>query len=148
MSAATVQTTQRTARDGVAPMPPAAPAPPASVAFKFTQTETFAPLLKRLGLSLLVTTYQANKLLVLREQRGGISALVRTFERPMGVAADDRRIALGTANQVWQFRNAPDLAPRVQPNNTHDGCFVPRSSHVTGDRSEERRVGKEWRSRW
>ena len=133
MSAAAVKKTQRTERDGVAPKPSATPAPPASVAFKFTQTETFAPLLKRLGLSVLVTTYQANKLLVLREQRGGISALVRTFERPMGVAADARRIALGTASQVWQFRNAPDLAPRVQPNNTHDGCFVPRASHVTGD---------------
>jgi hypothetical protein len=32
-----------------------------------------------------VTTYQANKLLVLREQQGGLSILVRTFARPMGV---------------------------------------------------------------
>jgi hypothetical protein len=27
----------------------------------------------------------------------------------MGLAADPRRIALGTRDQVWQFRNVPDL---------------------------------------
>jgi len=107
--------------------------PPAPVEFHFTQSETFPQLLKQLGASLLVTTYQANKLLVLRERQGGISILVRSFERPMGVAADARRIALGTRDQVWQFHNAPDIATRIEPPGTHDACFLPRSSHVTGD---------------
>src|SRR5439155_18913285 len=106
---------------------------PAPVAFNYTQSETFAPLLKHLGVSVLVTTYQANKLLVLREQQGGLSILVRSFERPMGLAVDPRRIALGARDQVWQFRNAPDLAPQVEPAGQHDACFIPRSSHVTGD---------------
>jgi uncharacterized protein (TIGR03032 family) len=34
---------------------------------------------------------------------------------------------------VWTFRNAPDIAPRVEPVGQHDACFLPRSSHVTGD---------------
>lgn len=106
---------------------------PAAVTFHFTQSDSFAPLLKQLGVSLLVTTYQANKLLVLRERQGGLSILVRTFERPMGLAADARRIALGARDSVWQFRNAPDIAPRVEPAGAHDACFLPRSSHVTGD---------------
>jgi uncharacterized protein (TIGR03032 family) len=83
--------------------------------------------------SLLVTTYQANKLLVLREQAGGLSILVRSFERPMGLAADSRRIALGTRDCVWHFRNAPDIAPQVEPLGAHDACFIPRASHITGD---------------
>ncbi len=107
--------------------------PPAPVAFHYTQSDSFAPLLKRLGISLLVTTYQANKLLVIREQQGGLSILVRSFERPMGLAADPRRIALGTRDQVWTFRNAPDIAPKVEPAGAHDACFIPRSSHFTGD---------------
>jgi uncharacterized protein (TIGR03032 family) len=106
---------------------------PAAVAFNFSQSDSFAPLLRQLDLSLLVTTYQANKLLVLREQRGGLSILVRTFDRPMGVAVDRTRIALGTRDQVWQFRDAPDVAPQVDPPGTHDACFLPRASHVTGD---------------
>jgi len=107
--------------------------PPAPVAFDFTQSDSFAPLLKHLGASLLVTTYQANKLLALREQQGGVSILVRSFDRPMGLAVDGKRIALGTRDQVWQFQNAPDLAPKVEPVGVHDACFLPRSSHVTGD---------------
>ena len=51
----------------------------------------------------------------------------------MGLAVDARRLALGTRNQVWFLRNAPDIAPRVEPAGQHDACFLPRSCHVTGD---------------
>jgi hypothetical protein len=80
-----------------------------------------------------VTTYQANKLLVVRAAQGGLSTLVRTFERPMGLAVDGRRMALGTRDQIWFLRNAPDIAPRIEPAGLHDACYLPRSSHVTGD---------------
>src|SRR5215207_8487699 len=121
--------TQSTPPPQPAPLPPR----PEPVAFNYTQSESFAPLLKQLGVSLMVTTYQANKLLVMREHFGGLSILVRSFERPMGLAVDHRRIALGTRDQVWTFRNAPDLAPQVEPVGLHDACFIPRASHVTGD---------------
>ena len=51
----------------------------------------------------------------------------------MGIAADARRLALGTRDQIWQFRNAPDIAPQLPPAGTHDACYLPRSSHVSGD---------------
>lgn len=113
--------------------PDAAPVPPGAVAFHYAQTDGFAPLLQQLGASLLVSTYQANKLLVVRAAGSGLSALVRTFDKPMGVAADARRVALGTRDRIWFLRNAPDVAPRVEPAGQHDACFVPRSCHVTGD---------------
>ncbi|HET6573302.1 MAG TPA: TIGR03032 family protein [Fimbriiglobus sp.] len=105
----------------------------AAVEFHYTQTESFVELLHQLGVSLLVSTYQANKLLVARAQRGGLSTLVRTFDRPMGVAVSGPRFTLGTRNQVWEFRDAPDIAPRVEPVGQHDACYLPRSCHVTGD---------------
>ena len=113
--------------------PSASPAAPAAVEFRYTQTDSFVALLQQLGASLLVSTYQANKLLVARAAGGGLSMLVRTFDRPMGLAVDGRRLALGTRNQVWFLRNAPDIAPRVEPAGQHDACFLPRSCHVTGD---------------
>ena len=116
------------------PVSTVAPGPAtAAVEFRYTQTESFVELLHQLGASLLVSTYQANKLLVVRAQRTGISTLVRTFDRPMGLAVARDRLALGTRNQVWLLRNAPDIAPRVEPVGTHDGCYLPRSCHVTGD---------------
>jgi uncharacterized protein (TIGR03032 family) len=117
----------------VAAVPARAPAAPAAVEFRYTQTAGFPALLRELGASLAITTYQANKLLVARASGDGLSMLVRTFDRPMGLAAGGGRLALGTRNQVWTFRDAPDLAGRVEPAGTHDACYLPRSSHVTGD---------------
>src|SRR5215212_3427835 len=121
------------AKRGDPSTPSASPAAPVAVELRYTQTESFVELLHRLGASLLVSTYQANKLLAVRAGGGGLSTLVRTFDRPMGLAAAGGRIALGTRTQVWFLRDAPDLAPRVEPAGLHDACFVPRSSHVTGD---------------
>jgi uncharacterized protein (TIGR03032 family) len=107
--------------------------PPAPIEFHYRQDESFVDVLQQLGASLLVSTYQANKLLAVRAQESGLSTLVRTFDRPMGIAVDAQRIALGTRNQIWFLRNAPDIALRVAPAGMHDACYVPRSSHVTGD---------------
>ena len=82
---------------------------------------------------MLVSTYQANKLLVVRATQGGLSTLVRTFDQPMGFAVDAQRLTIGTRKEVWVLRNAPGIAPRVEPIGQHDGCYLPRSCHVTGD---------------
>jgi uncharacterized protein (TIGR03032 family) len=113
-------------RDGSAPAP-------AAVALRYTQTESFPALLSQMGASLLVTTYQANKVLVVRAAGAGLSTLVRTFDRPMGIAVAGRRLAIGTRSQIWNLRDAPDIAPRVEPTGTHDACYLPRLCHVTGD---------------
>jgi uncharacterized protein (TIGR03032 family) len=72
-------------------------------------------------------------LLAVRASGQGLSTLVRTFDKPMGLAVDSRRLAIGTRKEIWFLRNAPDIAPRVEPAGQHDACFLPRSSHVTGD---------------
>jgi uncharacterized protein (TIGR03032 family) len=106
---------------------------PSPVELHYVQTDSFVALLHSLRASLLVSTYQANKLLVVRAAENGLSTLVRTFDRPMGLALNGLGLALGTRNQIWFFRNAPDIAPRVEPAGQHDACYLPRSCHVTGD---------------
>ena len=113
--------------------PSASPAAPAAVEFRYTQTDGFAALLQQLGASLLISTYQANKLLVARAAGAGLSMLVRTFDRPMGLAVEAQRLTIGARNQIWFLRNASDIAPRVEPAGLHDACYLPRSCHVTGD---------------
>ena len=51
----------------------------------------------------------------------------------MGLTVDVRRLTIGTRNQIWFLRNAPDIAPQLEPVGMHDACFIPRNSHVTGD---------------
>jgi uncharacterized protein (TIGR03032 family) len=101
--------------------------------FRSVNSPGFAHLLENLGISLLVTTYQAGKLMAIRSRGGRISTLLRSFERPMGLAVHGQRFALGTRHQLWLFRNASDIAPQIEPVGTHDACFLPRMSYVTGD---------------
>jgi uncharacterized protein (TIGR03032 family) len=98
-------------------------------------SEGFPELLRELGISLLVTTYQAGKLVIVRDQDGKLNTHYRNFLRPMGLALsrNGARLAVGSAIQLWEFEDVPDVAPRVEPKGTHDACFLPRSSHVTGD---------------
>lgn len=101
--------------------------------FRFVFSEGLAPLLNQLGISLLVTTYQAGKLMAVRSAEGRLSTLMRSFEQPMGLALDGTRLAVGTRNAVWFLRNATDIAPQLEPRGKHDACFIPRSCHITGN---------------
>lgn len=112
---------------------PSRPQPPPPVEFRYVQSDSFVALLHELRATLLISTYQANKLLAVRASGQGLSTLVRTFDRPMGLAVKDSRLALGTRKEVWFLRNAPDIAPQIEPVGQHDACFLPRMSHVTGD---------------
>lgn len=118
------------------PLPPrnrTEPVPPEP--FRASHTDGFPDLLRSLGVSLLVTTYQAGKLVMVREQAGRLNTHFRTLAAPMGLAltAAADRLAVGTSFQVWDFRNVPEVAARVEPKGAHDACFLPRASHVTGD---------------
>src|SRR6516164_1947245 len=97
-------------------------------------TANFPALLRQLGASLLVTTYQAGRLVIVRDEGDHLNTHYRAFPSPMGLALADggARLAIGTAMQVWEFRDVPAVAGRLEPAGTHDACFLPRRSHVTG----------------
>ncbi len=123
-------------------------------------TPNFPALLRQLGASLLVTTYQAGKLVMVRDEGDHLNTHFRTFKAPMGLALADggAKLAIGTTSQVWEFRDVPDVARRLRrkdeggrmkdeesgapssdssfilhPSSFHDACYLPRSSHVTGN---------------
>jgi uncharacterized protein (TIGR03032 family) len=101
---------------------------------RYEYSRNLAPLLAHLGASLVVSTYQAGKLVVVGvDQQGALALSFHNFERAMGVAVRPDRLAVGTQSQVWFLRSAPDLAPRLAPAGRHDACFLARSSHMTGD---------------
>jgi uncharacterized protein (TIGR03032 family) len=98
-------------------------------------TPNFPALLRQLGASLLVTTYQAGKLVMVRDEGDHLNTHYRSFQSPMGLALADggSRLAIGTTLQVWEFRDIPSVASRLELAGRHDACFLPRSSHVTGN---------------
>ncbi|MEF8754851.1 MAG: TIGR03032 family protein [Accumulibacter sp.] len=112
--------------------PSAADARPANP-FRYVVSPGFAGTLERLRGTLLLTTYQAGKLMAVRAHTGRVSTLLRTFDRPMGLALTGDKLALGTRNAVWFLRNARDIAPQLDPPGAFDACFTPRQCHITGD---------------
>jgi uncharacterized protein (TIGR03032 family) len=51
----------------------------------------------------------------------------------MGIVADQNRLTIGGANTVWEYRNMPAVAKKLEPAGKHDACYLPRRIHVTGD---------------
>jgi uncharacterized protein (TIGR03032 family) len=96
-------------------------------------TTSFPALLEQLGASVLVSTYQAGKLVVVRADGGRLNTHFRTFQLPMGLAGDGSRLTIGTQCEVLEFRNQPAVAAKLPPAGKHDACFLPRAGHVTGD---------------
>ncbi len=108
--------------------PDAAPSPLRSV-----HTTNLPAILDHLQSSLLVTTYQAGKLVVVRANGELLNTHFRAFNKPMGMAVGRGRLAIGTAVDVWEFRNVPAVTAKLEPPNKHDAVYLPRSAHVTGD---------------
>jgi uncharacterized protein (TIGR03032 family) len=94
---------------------------------------SFPPLLRQLGISLLVSTYQAGKLLVVRADGEVLNTLCRDFASPMGVAEHQGQLFLGTRHHVWGYVNHPCVVPTLTPPGRYDACYLPRKALVTGD---------------
>ncbi len=102
-------------------------------AFGSQHTSTFPEFLSKTGISLLVSTYQAGKLIMLRHQDGILNTHFVNMEKPMGVALQENHLTIGSAFQVTHYYNMPDVAPKVEPINSHDSCYLPRETHITGN---------------
>jgi len=105
---------------------------PAQEVLASVHTTGFPDLLRQLGGCLLISTYQAGKLVILRPDGTSINTHFRGFNRPMGMASDGERLALGTQIEVIEFRNMPAVARRLQDPPRHDAVFLARRAHITG----------------
>ena len=88
---------------------------PAEREVRFEHSVNLAPLLSRLKVTLLVSTYQAGKIVAIGSHQGQLKQTFHNFDRPMGMAITAGSIAVAARNQIWLLRNAPDIAPRMEP---------------------------------
>src|SRR5215510_2036226 len=110
------------------------PSPAASpdTALRSVHTSNLPALFAQLQISLAVSTYQAGKVILIRNDGGVLNTHFRTFSKPMGIAADRTRLTIGGTNTVWDYRNLPAAARTLEPPDKHDACFVPSRLHFTG----------------
>jgi len=96
-------------------------------------TTSFLDLLKQAGASLVVSTYQAGKLILLRANQDSLNTHFVSLPKPMGVALNGSRLSVGSGAQVIDYFNMAEVAAKVEPVNTHNAAFLPRRTHTTGD---------------
>jgi uncharacterized protein (TIGR03032 family) len=109
--------------------PPAPELPP----LRSVHTPNFPWLLSELGISLVVSTYQAHRLVIFRSEGERINTLFRVFKKPMGMAIAQKRLAVGTTREIWEFYDVPAVAAKIEPPGSCDACYLPRNMFVTGD---------------
>jgi uncharacterized protein (TIGR03032 family) len=108
--------------------------PAQTTPFQCTYTAGIPELLAELGCTLVLSTYQAGKVIFLSAHPGGLIQLPRSFQKPMGLALDGNRLAVATRHQVVVLANDPKLTVYhpSQPGR-YDGLFVPRAAYFVNE---------------
>lgn len=102
--------------------------------FSCTHTTEVPDILGRLGCTLALSTYQAGKVILLSAKGEGLVQLSRTFQKPMGMAVQDQKMAIALQNEVLLLVNDARLGkfyPRKP--DQYDGFFVPRAVYYSGE---------------
>ena len=99
---------------------------------RFRHSPSFVDVLREARCSLLVSTYQAGKLLSIGLADGKLNFSFHNFDQAMGVAVSPQQVAVGAKGQIWFLQNNSQLAPSIEPAGQYDACYLARSAHVTG----------------
>lgn len=106
---------------------------PATRAIKYEVTNGFSALLSQFGCTLLVSTYQAGKLVVIRSVESQLKLSFHNFEQAMGVSVSADEIVVGGRGVIWSLKSAPFVATQMKHRSGYDACFLTRSGHVCDD---------------
>jgi uncharacterized protein (TIGR03032 family) len=108
----------------------------------------FQTWLQQSGGSLIINTYQANKLIFLGSTDERLTLLARQMDQPKGIAIQGDRLAVATTNEIILFANSPDLAKtygsqhlppqdslagQAEQTGQYDALYLPRTTYHTGD---------------
>ncbi|MEB3350901.1 MAG: TIGR03032 family protein [Cyanobacteriota bacterium] len=128
------------------PEPPPAGPPPAEpahqepgadegrpgVAVTFEHSASLPALLEQLGLSVLLSTYQAGRVVSLGVHQGELRVAFSRFDQAMGLARTPSGVAVGSRDAVWQLPANREIAARIAPAGEHDIAFLARTCHHSG----------------
>ena len=83
--------------------------------------------------SLVVSTYQAGKLLMIGWDGQQLTLLMRQYDKPMGFNVSGKKLALATRNNITIHANDPVLARSYKKTGQYDALYLPKVSWHTSD---------------
>jgi uncharacterized protein (TIGR03032 family) len=95
----------------------------------------FGKWLEAADATVVVTTYQAGKIILVDHDGEKVTVLMRDLYAPMGLALDGRRMAVALRDRVTVFADSPELARTMpgRPADTFEHLYAPRITYTTGD---------------
>lgn len=102
---------------------------------RYEHSSDLAGLLAQIESSLIVSTYQAGKLVVVGAMDEKLQLTFHNFDRPMGVAVDQQgsRMSVAARDKVWHLQNVPSIAERLEPAGAFEKLYLTRSASITGN---------------
>lgn len=95
-------------------------------------TQGLPALLEHLELSVLLSTYQAGRVVSVGSHRGELRLGFAHFDQAMGLCRTASGIAVGTRDAIWSLPVNREIAAHIKPEGEHDITFLARSCHHSG----------------
>ncbi len=115
-----------------AAVPPVAPAPGPGTEIISDQSPSLGPLLAEIGATLVVSTYQAGKVVVARHEAGIVHTDFLDVRRPMGIAVAPGQLAIGAQGEILFYQDVKSNCAKLEPAGKFDACYQQRYAHLTG----------------
>lgn len=110
----------------------------------FNYPDSLIGLLDTLQATLVMSTYQSGKIMIIGQHDGKIDIRYRNFPRPMGMCTAGNSLWAGLGHGIWQFRNFAGAAGNVDEKKKYTACYLPTDIHFTADIDiHEMEFGKE-----
>jgi len=97
----------------------------------FTYSQNIVEFFKQTNTTILLSTYQTNKIMIIGQDNGKFDIRYKDFPRPMGMCKKEGKIYAGLGHGIYQFSNFSGVAENLEGN--YDACYMPQNIHFTGD---------------
>lgn len=103
--------------------------------FSSSSTDSFQEFLKLFNISLAVTSYDCQRLIVLRQCNNQLDTLLVPMARPRGLAIQGKKLTVAAYTEIINYYRQDSLpADQLQSLEVQaDSLFLPRNSHITGE---------------
>lgn len=99
----------------------------------FSYAQNIVEILKRLRATIVMTTYQSGKIMLMGQHNDAFDIRYKEFPRPMGMYAKGGKIWAGLGHGIYQFANYNGVTQKLEDGKTYDACYLPQSIHFTAD---------------
>lgn len=112
------------------PLQPTSELKPVEV--RYEHSRGLPALLEHLELSVLLSTYQAGRVVSVGSHGGELRLGFSRFDQAMGLTRTASGIAVGSRDAIWTLPASREIAPQIKPEGEHDIAFLARSCHYSG----------------